>query len=243
MSTVRRRPRIIATLVHVPIQVILASQSPSRRETLERAGIEPRVHIADVDEAAILASVQHRCLEEKVCALATAKARRCFDELYSKCRPQGTVIIIGCDSMFLFEGELCGKPHDPVTACARIAAMAGKKGVLMTGHHVIVCEGNQEIRQKTAASQADVYVSKMTSEEIQAYVDSGEPLEVAGSFTLEGLGGAFIDRVDGDYHGVIGLSLPLLRTMLKELDVFWPDLWTDEAKQLGGGAQREYHSK
>ncbi|MBB2955874.1 septum formation protein [Bifidobacterium commune] len=131
-------------------------------------------------------------------------------------------LIVGCDSMFLFEGESLGKPHTPEVARERLSAMHGKSGELWTGHCLIdFATGRQEL----ASSHAIVRFGDYSDRDIEGYVASGEPLEVAGCFTLEGLGGAFIDGIDGDPSGVLGLSLPLLRRMVKSMGVDWADLW------------------
>lgn len=131
-------------------------------------------------------------------------------------------LIVGCDSMFLFEGESLGKPHTPEVTRERLRAMRGKSGELWTGHCLIdFATGRQEL----ASSHAIVRFGDYSDRDIEGYIASGEPLEVAGCFTLEGLGGAFIDGVDGDPSGVLGLSLPLLRRMVKSLDIDWTDLW------------------
>ncbi|MDF7665611.1 Maf family protein [Bifidobacterium sp. ESL0745] len=131
-------------------------------------------------------------------------------------------LIIGCDSMFLFEGVALGKPHTPEVARERLSAMRGKSGELWTGHCLIdFATGRQEL----ASSHATVRFGDYSERDIEAYIASGEPLEVAGCFTLEGLGGAFIDGVDGDPSGVLGLSLPLLRRMVEKMGVAWTDLW------------------
>jgi septum formation protein len=137
--------------------------------------------------------------------------------------------ILGCDSMFDLDGVAYGKPHDVATARERLKRMRGKRGVLWTGHTLIDLATGQ---QERAVSMAQVTFSDFSDEEIERYLDTGEPLEVAGSFTLEGFGGAFIESVSGDPHGVIGLSLPLLRKLFQRFDVSWPDLWnTTRAQQ------------
>lgn len=131
-------------------------------------------------------------------------------------------LIVGCDSMFLFNGEALGKPHTPEVARERLSAMRGKSGELWTGHCLIdFASGRQEL----ASSHATVRFGDYSDRDVEAYIASGEPLEVAGCFTLEGLGGAFIDGVDGDPSGVLGLSLPLLRRMVGKMGVAWTDLW------------------
>ena len=131
-------------------------------------------------------------------------------------------LIVGCDSMFLFDGECYGKPHDEATARERLRRMRGRSGELWTGHCIIDFATGRAVQD---ASRAVVYFGDYTDEDIERYIATGEPLEVAGSFTLEGFGGAFIDRIDGDPHGVIGISLPLLRRLVSKLDISWTDLW------------------
>ena len=132
------------------------------------------------------------------------------------------VLIVGCDSMFLLDGECYGKPHTPEIAFERIKNMSGKTGQLWTGHCLIDAKTGKTVCK---TSHASVTFSQMSDAEICAYVETGEPLEVAGSFTLEGFGGAFIEGIQGDPHGVLGISLPLLRNMVAELGYAWPDLW------------------
>ncbi|MFP1676493.1 Maf family nucleotide pyrophosphatase [Gardnerella sp. Marseille-Q9185] len=132
------------------------------------------------------------------------------------------VLIVGCDSMFLLDGECYGKPHTPEIAFERIKNMSGKTGQLWTGHCLIDAKTGKFLCK---TSHASVTFSQMSDAEIRAYVETGEPLEVAGSFTLEGFGGAFIEGIQGDPHGVLGISLPLLRNMVAELGYAWPDLW------------------
>ena len=133
-----------------------------------------------------------------------------------------SVLIVGCDSMFLLDGECYGKPHTPEVAFERIKRMSGKTGELFTGHCLIDTKSGKTVCK---VSRASVTFAHMSDEEIRAYVETGEPLEVAGSFTLEGFGGAFIEGIQGDPHGVLGISLPLLRQMVCDLGYAWPDLW------------------
>ena len=141
------------------------------------------------------------------------------------------VLIVGCDSMFLLDGECYGKPHTPEVAFERIKQMSGKTGQLWTGHCLIDAKTGKTICK---TSHASVTFAQMNDAEIRAYVATGEPLEVAGSFTLEGFGGAFIESINGDPHGVLGISLPLLRQMVSELGYAWPDLWNKESLEETG---------
>ncbi len=148
------------------------------------------------------------------------------------------LVVLGCDSMLELDGRMLGKPHSPEVARQRIRDMRGHDATLWTGHHVVVLEHQPQIGDGLetpaswsavaslgAAGSTLVRFGQISGAEIDAYVDSGEPLEVAGSFTVDGLGGPFVTGIDGDYHSVVGLSLPLLRQMLTGLGLFWPDLW------------------
>lgn len=190
-------------------RIVLASQSPSRLAILRSAGIEPVVHPAHVDERAIEAAYTDPV--QTVEALAVAKA--------------GAVsfpgdVVIGCDSMLLIDGRLQGKPHTVEATVDRWRAQAGRSAELLTGHCVsyrgqsIVDAGVTRI-DFAAASDAD----------IEAYARTGEPLECAGAFTLEALGGWFIDRIEGDPSSVIGLSLPLVRRALYSFGFAVSDFW------------------
>ncbi|MBT1173626.1 Maf family protein [Bifidobacterium sp. MA2] len=131
-------------------------------------------------------------------------------------------LIVGCDSMFLMDGECYGKPHSVEVARERLRRMSGATGELWTGHCVIDFATGRVAR---GASRATVRFAEFSDRDIERYIATGEPLEVAGSFTLEGFGGAFIDSIEGDPHGIIGISLPLLRRLAAELGVEWTDLW------------------
>jgi septum formation protein len=144
--------------------------------------------------------------------------------------PEGAdAVVVGCDSMLEFDGEVIGKPAGPEAARERWRAMRGGKGVLHSGHWLV--DLRDEAAGGTGAtlgatSSTTVWFGQMDDDEIDAYVATGEPLEVAGAFTIDGLGGPYIDRVEGDHHGVVGLSLPLLRTLLHDIGVPWHTLRT-----------------
>lgn len=136
---------------------------------------------------------------------------------------QKRAIVIGCDSVLALDGEILGKPASPEEAVERWKRMRGRAGVLHTGHCVI--DTHREVwLARSAATQ--VRFAQVTDEEIEAYVATGEPLAVAGAFTLDGLGGAFVSGVTGDPHNVVGISLPLLRLMLEELGFVWTEFWS-----------------
>ena len=194
----------------------LASASPARLALLRSAGIEPVVVVSAVDEDEIEARLGPVEPEELVVALATAKS----EEVAA--RVGAPTLVLGCDSMFVFDGTVWGKPSNAAEAVDRIRSMREREGVLVTGHHLIdVASG--AARSGTAATV--VRFGPMTDAEVDAYVATGEPLAVAGSFTLDGRSAPFIDGVVGDHTNVVGLSLPLLRDLLSRLGRSVIDLW------------------
>jgi len=196
--------------------LVLASASPARKRLLTDAGITPVIRVSDVDERAIENSMPHATPAELCLELARAKARTVAVEFATDL----DTIVIGCDSVLDIDGVAFGKPEDAATAKARWQQMSGRSGILRTGHWVI--RGTEEIGEVASTT---VVHGVMTEAEIDAYIATGEPLQVAGGFTLDGLGAPFVERIDGDPSNVIGLSLPLLRSMLTRLGVSWPSLW------------------
>lgn len=198
--------------------LVLASASPARRTLLRNAGIEPVVVVSDVDEDAIEAAMPHATPAELCLALARAKA-----EVVA---PQFTgdpdVIVVGCDSVFDVDGTALGKPGTEAVARERWSLVTGRAGVLRTGHWVVVPATRAAVG---AVADTVVHMGHLTAREMDAYLASGEPLHVAGGFTLDALGGAFVERVDGDPSNVVGLSLPTLRRLLADLGITWTDLW------------------
>jgi len=195
------------------VQLILASSSSSRLRLLESAGITPIVLVSGVDEeAAELVSLSP---PELVIALAILKAHTVKEKA-----PKDS-LILGCDSTFEFNGESLGKPGTRENAIARCKKLSGKSGYLHTGHCLIDLKQGIELSER---STAKVQFAQMSDAEIIDYVDSGEPLNVAGGFTLDGLSAPFITNIEGDPSGIIGLSLPLLRKMIISLGYSWPDL-------------------
>jgi septum formation protein len=198
----------------IAYRLILASASPARRALLSAAGIDAEVMVSGVDESVVEADDAYTlCL-----ALARMKARTIAAELPA----DPGILVLGCDSVLEFEGEVLGKPADAAEAAKRWAAMRGHAGVLHTGHHLT---GLVSGRQAEGVGTTVVHFADITDEEIEAYVATEEPLNVAGSFTLDGRGGAFVERIEGDAGNVIGLSLPLLRKLLIEMDVSITALW------------------
>lgn len=216
-----------------PVILVLGSKSPARLKTLRSAGVEPEVIVTDVDEDAVVAALPpDACPSEVVIALATAKAQAAADALIPQIgdiRSADRYIVLGADSMLHINGRLVGKPHTPQVAKQRIQEMRDTEGVLWTGHALVPVEkveGRWTVGAPVVASEDTiVHFGEISDEEIDAYIATGEPLQVAGSFTIDGLGGPFIRGITGDPHSVVGVSLPVLRHLASQLDVFWPDLW------------------
>ena len=195
------------------VQIILASASPSRLRLLESVGITPSILVSGVDEDA--SEFESLSPAELVIALAILKAHTVKDKA-----PVNS-LIIGCDSTFEFEGKSLGKPVTKTKAIERCKQLSGKTGYLHTGHCLIDLRHGIELSER---STAKVQFAQMTDAEIIDYVDSDEPLNVAGGFTLDGLSAPFITKIEGDPSGIIGLSLPLLRKMIISLGYSWPEL-------------------
>jgi septum formation protein len=197
--------------------LVLASQSPARLATLRSAGVEPVVIVSGVDESQVAdvppAELALQLAELKCAAVAQMVGRR--DDV-----PDGA-LVLGCDSVLELDGGAHGKPGDPDEARARWRAMRGRSGVLHTGHSLR--DGD---RVAAATASTVVHFADLTDEEIDAYVATGEPLHVAGAFTVDGLGGAVVTGIEGDHHNVVGLSLPLLRELVAELGHSWTSLWS-----------------
>ena len=196
--------------------LVLASASPARKRLLTDAGITPVIRVSDVDERAIENSMPQATPAELCLELARAKARAVAPEFAGR----ADTIVIGCDSVLDINGVAFGKPEDAATAKSRWQQMSGRSGILRTGHWVI--RGDDEIGEVASTT---VVHGVLTDAEIDAYIATGEPLQVAGGFTLDGLGAPFVERIDGDPSNVIGLSLPLLRSLLSRMGVNWPSLW------------------
>lgn len=209
------------------MRLYLASTSPARLATLRAAGIEPLTHSPGVDEEALVARVEAEsgrlAAPEMVQLLAQAKAEAIAGATVGGAPIDG--LILGGDSAFLFDGQIFGKPHEPEIARERWISQRGRSGELWSGHWLIDHRGGQARAAVGRADMATVTFSDPDDAEIDAYVATGEPLAVAGAFTIDSLGGPFIRRVDGDPSTVVGLSLSTLRDLVRELGVSWPSLW------------------
>lgn len=205
------------------MRLVLASASPARLSVLRAAGLDPVVEVSAVDEDALLDGLGDASPGAAVTALAGAKAtavaRRVADRLPD-------AVVVGCDSMLHVGGALVGKPRDAATALARWRAMAGGTGELVTGHAVLRLADGEIDRVAEGHAVTGVRFGTPDPAELEAYVATGEPLAVAGAFTLDGLGGWFVDGVDGDPSNVIGISLPLTRRLLAGVGVRVTDLWS-----------------
>lgn len=197
-----------------PIRFILASASPARLATLRAAGVEPEVMVSTIDESAF----HERQVSAQVRCLAQAKAQDVADGV------AGDALVLGCDSLLEIDGVGYGKPLTVDRAVARWRQVRGKLGKLHTGHALVhICAG-RVVGRATHVGVTTVEFADLTDKEIADYVATGEPLNVAGGFTIDGRGGWYVKTVEGDHHNVVGLSLPLVRQLLVELGFTVADL-------------------
>ncbi len=205
-------------------RVVLGSASTGRRRVLRDAGIDPLVVVSGVDEDALLAELGADADPGRVVsALAAAKA-----EAVCGCLDSGVAadcVVIGCDSMLYLDGRLSGKPGTAEQARRQWISMAGHEGRLFTGHCVIRLHDGAAVATETAAEVTTVRFGVPTESELEAYIGTGEPLGVAGGFTLDGLGGWFVDGIDGDPSNVVGLGLAVTRRLLTSVGCSIGDLW------------------
>ncbi len=191
------------------MKFVLASASPARLATLQAAGLDPEVIVSGVDETSVTSTNP----TELVLELAGLKCRAIAVS-------QPEALVLGCDSVLEFDGQILGKPLDAQVARERWYQLRGNVGVLHTGHCLRL--GDEEVSRHVSTR---VHFAQVSDAEIDAYVATGEPLEVAGAFTIDGLGGAFVTRIDGDHHNVVGVSVPAVRELAADLGIAWPNLW------------------
>ncbi|EOM75404.1 septum formation inhibitor Maf [Rhodococcus rhodnii] len=204
---------------------VLASASPARLAVLRAAGIDPVVRVSGVDEDAVTAGLGPDPAPELVVGeLARAKATAVIEAVTR----EGIydAVIVGCDSMLLIDGELQGKPGTVDAARTRWRTMAGGSGTLLTGHSIVHISNGVTVGERHAHTATVVHFATPTDAELEAYLASGEPLAVAGAFTLDALGGWFVERIEGDPSSVVGIGLPLVRSLLTELGFAVSDLWS-----------------
>jgi septum formation protein len=222
-----------------PVHVVLASASPARLATLRAAGVTPTVVVSTVDEGAVLSDAAHRfgalVPADQVLVLAQAKAENVArliegdsagaDTLGARAAQAAQAcVVVGCDSMLELDGQVLGKPHDAADAVERWRAMRGRAGTLHTGHWLVDLRDPDDGGSGAtlgATSSTVCHFAYIDDDEIAAYVATGEPLRVAGAYTIDGLGGPYVERIEGDHHGVVGLSLPLLRELLGDMGIPW----------------------
>jgi septum formation protein len=205
------------------MRLVLASTSPARLARLRSAGIEPEVVPSSVDEPAAVAAEEDRIgrrldADETVLLLARAKA-----EAVAAVHGAEDALVLGGDSAFAIDGQVHGKPGTPERALERWRAQRGREGVLHSGQWLI--DGRTGRGEGLVTRALVRFAGDITDAELAAFVGSGEPLAVAGAFTIDSLGGPFIDRIEGDPSTVVGLSLPALRRLVRAADVEWTDLW------------------
>ena len=196
-------------------KLVLASTSPARKKLLTEAGILFETVAPGVDEDLVVSQTNPSSADELTRLLAKAKAQAVASEFQDS-------LVLGCDSALEFDGQILGKPYLPEVAIDRWKAMRGKSGFLYSGHHLIDTASGTGL---SAVSKTEVSFADLTDKEIVNYVATGEPLNVAGAFTIDGLGGAFVEKISGDYHTVVGLSLVELRKLVIALGHDYQALW------------------
>ncbi len=205
-------------------RLVLASSSPARFSLLKASGIDPEVVVPTADEQALSdqfkASNPNHSTDQLVQYLADEKAKSVVDDPHTF-----GALVLGGDSALEFQGLALGKPHLAEVAIERWKQLRGNYGVLHSGHCLIDNRDPAASKVVSRTSSTKVYFADITDAEIESYVATGEPLKVAGAFTIDGIGGAFIDRIEGDAHTVVGLSLGVLRDLTRELGVEYTSLW------------------
>ncbi|OPX10124.1 nucleoside triphosphate pyrophosphatase [Mycobacterium sp. AT1] len=205
-------------------RVVLGSASPGRRKVLRSAGVDPLIVVSGVDEDAVVAALPADAGPGEVTtALATAKAEAVAHAVDAEVAAD--CVVIGCDSMLFRDGRLWGKPATEDAVLDAWRAMAGRSGELFTGHCVLRMRANRIVDTAAAHAVTTVRFGHPSASDVLAYARSGEPTAVAGGFTLDGLGGWFVDGVDGDPSAVIGIGLPLTRSLFERVGLSLADLW------------------
>lgn len=205
-------------------RVVLGSASAGRLRVLRQAGLDPLVLVSEVDEDALIASVDDDTPPEAVVAkLANAKAVAVAAQLPPEIAAD--CIMLGCDSMLFHNDVLCGKPGSAEAARRQWVSMAGTTGYLLTGHALLRITDGVIAHTDSETSSTAVHFGTPTDDELAAYIGSAEPVHVAGAFTLDGLGGWFIDKIEGDPSNVIGISLPLVRRMVRRAGMSITEIW------------------
>lgn len=215
--------------------VVLASGSPSRRKILAGSGITAHVLVPEVDEAAVAAAHPRASVVELAALLAEAKGRAVVDRILGGAAEipgtDDTAVLFASDSILELAGRPVGKPHTAEATRRVWEEMGGSSAALHTGHYVARLDrtgagGRWELAAAVSEpATAVIHTARPTPEELEAYIATAEPFEVAGALTIDGYGGAFVTGIEGDHHTVIGLSLPVLRRLVTDLGVFWPSLW------------------
>ncbi|MGJ7908788.1 Maf family protein [Actinopolyspora sp. H202] len=222
------------------MRLVLASASPARLSVLRAAGVEPVVRVSGVDEHAVTASLSDPSPAEVVTALARAKASAVVDQVAAEFPD---AVIVGCDSMLWTPGEhadeLVGKPETPELAAERWERMAGGTGSLLTGHAVLRLRDGTTVAEHGDHLATTVRFGRPSRDELDSYIATGEPMKVAGGFTLDGFGGWFVTGVDGDPASVLGISLSLTRSLLAEVGVSVVSLWNAPIAERDGAAVPE----
>ena len=200
------------------MRFVLASSSPARLQTLRRAGVVPEVVVPDVDEASVTAP--------DTAALVAALARLKGESVLAELGTRDDLVLVACDSLLDVDGEPWGKPGTAEEAGRRWRRLRDRSAELLTGHHVaVVRQGLATTADRVVGTR--VHFADVSDAEVDAYVGTGEPLWVAGAFTIDGFSAPYIDRIEGDHHNVVGISLPALRAVLAGLGVVWHDFWQD----------------
>jgi septum formation protein len=219
---------------HAPVTLLLASASPARLAVLRAAGVEPLVRVSGVDEDASVQAAERAFgapLEPADVALLLARAKA--EDVAGRLDAEGDAdadLVLGCDSVLELDGEVHGKPADAAEAVARWYRMRGSTGTLHTGHWLVDRRDEEDGGTGGlvgATASTVVHFADLADDEVEAYVATGEPLRVAGAFTIDGLGGPFVAGIEGDHGNVVGVSLPLLRELVLELGIPWHALRRD----------------